>query len=40
MPQRHSGRHLVYILTARSGGSREGFFHIDIADAKPLHSLE
>ena len=37
--ERYSGCNFVYVLTARSTGSRKGFFKVDIANAKALHSL-
>ena len=39
MTQCHGSRHLIYILTARSGGPRKRFLKIDISNAEPRHAL-
>ena len=38
MTQHHRRRNLVYILSARSAGPREGFFQIDISYAEMPHA--
>jgi len=39
MAQRHRSRDFIYILPARSAGSRKGLLKIDIANAEPRHTL-
>jgi hypothetical protein len=39
MPQRYRSGDFIYILAARSAGSRKGLLKIDIANAEPRHTL-